>query len=56
MKYIQCSKNIVADVLSRFTINGNQETTQESIYKKGTVPKTNETEDITGGISYVNLN
>ena len=27
-------KNIVADALSRLPLNGNQETTQKSIYKK----------------------
>ena len=33
IEYIQGDKNIVADALSRFTMNGNQETTQESTYK-----------------------
>ena len=32
--YIQGNENIVADALSRFTINGNQETTHDYTYKK----------------------
>ena len=34
IKYIKGEKNIIADALSRLTINGNQETTQKSTYKK----------------------
>ena len=33
IEYIQGSKYIVTDSLSRLTINGNQETTHESTYK-----------------------
>ena len=33
IKYIQVDKNILADALSKFTINRNQETTQEPTYK-----------------------
>ena len=32
--YIKVEKNIVADALSIFTLNGNQETTHNSTYKK----------------------
>ena len=34
IEYIQGDKDKVADALSRFTINGNQETTQDSTHKK----------------------
>ena len=34
IEYNQGYKNIVADVLSGFTVNINQENTQESTYKK----------------------
>ena len=34
IEYMQGDKNIVADALSRFPINGNQDTTQESTYTK----------------------
>ena len=34
IKYIQGNNNILADELSRFTINGNQYTKPESTYKK----------------------
>ena len=33
IEYIQATKYLVRDALSRFPINGNQETTQESTYK-----------------------
>ena len=38
-------KKIVADTLSRFTINRNQETTQEYTYKKETMSEINDTEE-----------
>ena len=34
IEYIQGDENIVADSLSGFTINGNQETTHDYTYKK----------------------
>ena len=34
IEYIKCEKNIVADALSILPLNGNHETTQNSIYKK----------------------
>ena len=34
IEYIQGGKNIVADTLSRFPINGNQETTHEKNLQK----------------------
>ena len=34
IEYIQGSKNIVEDALSRFPINDNLDTTHESTYKK----------------------
>ena len=34
IEYIHSDKNIVSYALSGFTMNGNQDTTQESIYKK----------------------
>ena len=34
IEYIQGDKNIVADKFSRFPINGNQDTTKESTYKR----------------------
>ena len=43
-KYIQGKKHIVADVLSRFTMNKNQETTQESTYEKEIMQDINDTE------------
>ena len=33
IEYIKGNKNIVADILSRLTTKGNQETKQESTYK-----------------------
>ena len=39
IEYTQGNKNIVADKLSRFTINWNQDTTNESSYKKETFHK-----------------
>ena len=34
IKYVHVSKNIVAYILSIFAINGDQETTHESAYKR----------------------
>ena len=34
IEYIKGEKNIVADTLSRFPLNGNQETTHNSTYQK----------------------
>ena len=40
--YIQGKKNIVTNALSIFPINGNQETTQESTYKRENVSEIND--------------
>ena len=34
IEFIKCTENIAADTLSRFTLNGNQETTQIYTYQK----------------------
>ena len=46
IEYIKGAKNIVADSLSRFTINRNQETAQDSTYKKDIVSEINNTEEL----------
>ena len=48
---IKCEKNIVADTLSRLTINANQETTQESIYKNEIVSEIDDTKELPDGNS-----
>ena len=40
----------MADALSRLPLNGNQETTQESTYKKKIVSEINDTKEIPEGI------
>ena len=49
IEYIQGDKNILADTLSIFAINVNQETTLESTYKKETVSEINDTEKLPEG-------
>ena len=39
IEYIPGKKNIVADVLSQLTNNGNQENTQESTYTTENMPE-----------------
>ena len=41
IEYIKGEKNIVADPLSRLPLNGNQETTKKSTYKKEIVSEIN---------------
>ena len=56
IEYIQGDKNIVADALSIFPINSNQETTQESTYKKELLSEINDTKEFPEGIFTINLN
>ena len=51
IEYIKGEKNIVAGVLSRSTLNGNQETTQDSTHKKKLVSEINDNEELHEGIS-----
>ena len=44
-------KYIVADALSRLSMNGNQETTRESTYEKEILLEIIETKEISEGIS-----
>ena len=53
IEYLQGSKNITADALSIFPINGNQENTHESTYKK--VSEINDTEELTEVVFPINL-
>ena len=46
IEYIKGDKNIVADKISIFPLNFNQETTQESNYKKWIVSEINDIEEI----------
>ena len=48
-------KKIVVDVLSRFPLNGNQETTQNSTYQKEIVSEVNDTKEIPDGNFPINL-
>ena len=41
---------MVSDALSIFFLNRNQDTTQESTYKKGIVSEINDTEELPNGI------
>ena len=45
-------KNMVADTLSIFPLNGNQYTTQKSAYKKKIVSEINDTKEIHEGTFY----
>ena len=47
IEYIKVKKNMVEDALSRSPLNGDQETTQKSSYKKETVTEINDTKEIT---------
>ena len=46
IEYIQVNKNIVTYTLSRFTINGNHQTTHESTYAKEIMSKINDTKKL----------
>ena len=46
IEYIQGNKNIVTYLLSKLTINVNQETTQESTNKKQIVSEITDTEEL----------
>ena len=46
----------MADTLSRFTLNRNQETTNKSTYQKEIVSEINDTEETTEGTFLINLN
>ena len=46
IEYIQGNKNIVTYLLSRLTINGNQDTTQEFTNKKKFVSEITDTEEL----------
>ena len=46
IEYIKGEKNIVADGLSRLTLNGNQETTQKSTYQQEIVSEINDIEEL----------
>ena len=49
IEYIKGQKNIVADAISRFPLNGNQETTQKSTYQREIVSEINDTKEILEG-------
>ena len=46
IEYMKGQKNIVADAISRFPLNGNQETTQKSTYQREIVSEINDTKEI----------
>ena len=48
-------KYIVAGVLSIFTVNGNQKTTQECTHKKRIVSEINDIKELTDGIFSINI-
>ena len=50
IEYIKSEKNIVSDLLSIFTLNGNQDTTHKFTYQQGIVIEINEIEEIPGVI------
>ena len=53
--YIKGQKNIVVETLSIFPLDGNQETTLKSTYKKEIVSEINDTKEIPEGKFPVNL-
>ena len=55
IEYINGEKNIVAYALPRYTINRNQETTQEYNYKNETVSEINNTKESTDGTFTMDL-
>ena len=55
IEQIQREKNIVADVLSQFLINGNQETTQEYTYAKQIMIEITDIEEWYESIFPINL-
>ena len=55
IEYITGETNIVVDALSIFSINRNQVTTQEFIYKKEIVSQINDTEELPEVIFPINL-
>ena len=46
--------NIVTDILSRIPLNGNQETTQKSIYQQEIASETNDIEELPEGTFPIN--
>ena len=48
-EYIKGEKKITADTLSRWTINGNQDTTHKSTYQQETVSEINDIKEIPEG-------
>ena len=55
IEYIKYEKNIVADALSRLPLNGNQETTQKSVYQQELVSEINDIEEIPEGTFPINF-
>ena len=55
IEYIKGDKNIAAHALSILTMNGNQETTQYSTYKRDIVSEINDNEELPNGILPINL-
>ena len=55
IEYIITGENILLDALSRLTVKRNQETTQESTYKKSIESEINDTEELTEEIFLINL-
>ena len=55
IEYIKGDKYIVANAISRFSLNGNQETTQDSTHKKGIVSEINHIKEVPECICTINL-
>ena len=55
IEYIKVKKNMVEDALSRSPLNGDQETTQKSSYKKETVSYINDNKEIHEGYFSINF-
>ena len=55
IEYIKDEKNIVADALSRFPLNGNQETAQKSTYQQEIVSEINDIREISEGTFPINI-
>ena len=55
IEYTKGENNMVADGLSRISLNGNQETTQNSTYQQEILSEINDTKEIPEGTFPINL-